>query len=132
MSEATLHELRESIQTTVEADIPYFQRLARLRAVEQELADGQAEVQEAIREIGAAAVAEMEQLQMAALSVRERATTTERLLAEGALDQSDVKDSGLFLHADLDRLEGEGLFEATVQQLVDEGVLGLDGAWIPA
>lgn len=132
MSEATLHELRESIQETADADISYLQRLTRLRAIEQELVEATAEVEKAILDTQKAASAEMEHLQMAAIAVRERATTTERLLAEGTLDQADVDESGLQTHADLDRLEDEGLFDATVQQLVDEGVLGLDGEWIPA
>lgn len=132
MSEARLHELRESIQETVEADITYLQRKTRLEAIQQELAEATVEVRDAIFRLEEATTAEMQALHFAASAVRERATTTERLLEEGVIDLQDVADAGLLLNEDLDALQSEGLFEATVQQLVDEGVLGLDGAWIPA
>lgn len=124
-----LNEMRERIQETAEADVPAFQRIQRIEAMCEQLMLAHDEGQAALGTLREAQAAERQGIELAILAVRDRATTSDTLITEGLSTAEEIAEAGVLTHGDLDELESEGLLEATVQELIDRGELGLDGVW---
>lgn len=128
-----LNEIRESIQETAEADLPAFQRLQRLRAMRAELAAAVEHTDAAIGVVQEARDAERVGLDLVILALRERAETSEGLIADGVMSEAEVSAAGILSNAELDELDEEGLLEATARELIDAGTLNEAGEWtLPA
>lgn len=124
-----LQEMREMIQETAVAEIPAFQRSARLRAMRDELKVAVEEAEGALTAVEAARDDERAGLQVAISALRDRATLSESLIADGVATEQEIAESGVLSNSDLDELDEEGLLEATVQELIDRGALSIAGEW---
>lgn len=125
-----LDQVRERIIEATDESLPSFQRVERLHAVRSDMMAAMEEVDEAIEVAEAQRYADHLPIEMAVMALRERATTTERLLAEGLLLSEEVAGAGILDHAELDRLAEEGLLEPLAQGLVDTGRVNLSGEWV--
>lgn len=119
------------IREAADSDLPAFQRRDRLHAIRDELAVMINTVEQEIAEATEQGQAEDAMRALAVTALRERASISEALLAEGDVTAADLAEAGVLNHYELDALEEEGLLEATAQELLDSGKIdAATGEWV--
>lgn len=123
----TLDDLLDEISEAATAEgIERSDRIARLRDMRSELTEAIEDVDAKIAEVEAAEEADTINTTLAVSMLREAADVRDELVASGTVPESEMEESGVWSHAELDGMQEEGILEAAARELVAAGKLVLD------